>query len=83
MGMISFSIKTHSQPSKGEFYVMAPKYLQEDLVLGRKLAKAALDLQRSQSKQKQGITLEKNLNNITKIQDKYLKKNLAKSWTLP
>ena len=42
--MVSLSIHINSQPLEGEFYVMALKDLQVDLVLGRHLAKVALDL---------------------------------------
>ena len=34
---------------EGEFYVMGPKYLQKEIVLGRQLAEIALCLQKSQA----------------------------------
>ena len=51
LGMVHSSININSQPLEGEFFVMTPKHLQKDLVLGRQLAKSALDLQKSQAMQ--------------------------------
>ena len=55
MGMVSSTIYINSQPLEGEFYVIAPRNLQTDLVLGRQLAKVALDLLKSQAMPEQGL----------------------------
>ena len=57
IGMVYSSFSINSQPLEGEFYVMAPKFLQIDLVLGRRLAKAAIDLQHTHVAQEKDPTM--------------------------
>ena len=65
LGLVNSSININSQLLEGEFFVMTPKHLQVDLVLGRQLAKIALDLQRPQAAHDKGLYLMHKLRRTT------------------
>ena len=56
LGVVKSSIGINSQHVEGEFLVMGSKHLRTDLVLGKQLAKLALELQKSQKVLEQGKT---------------------------
>ena len=49
LGLVNSTIHINSQLLEGELFVLTPKHLQVDLVLGRQLAKVALELQKPQA----------------------------------